>query len=203
MSFTSEDLLHYAYYRCLPEVYRAADAEIGSPLYRYLSSIILGGMELSLTDINNLLKIVDPEKCPDEFFPVLYNSFGLEYYPDIDIKYHRKFLMNYGELKKRKGTYSCINFLVRVLTSMEAKQRYLRGEYNGVTGRHLIVTLQAATLEDLAHIDTSMLVVQQFIGSFVPYYIIPHIEGAVATQTLILKIYRSSVMSSYKRYILK
>ena len=203
MSFTSEDLLQYAYYRCLPEVYRDADAEIGSPLYRYLSSIILGGMDLSLTDINNLLRIVDPEKCPDEFFPVLYNSFGLEYYPDIDIKYHRKFLMNYGELKKRKGTYSCINFLVRVLTSMEAKQHYLRGEYNNVTGRHLVVTLQASTLEDLANIDTSMLVVQQFISSFIPYYITPHIEGAVATQTLTSKIYRSSVMSSYTRYVLK
>ena len=197
MSFTSEDLLQYAYYRCLPEVYRDADAEIGSPLYRYLSSIILGGMDLSLTDINNLLRIVDPEKCSSEVFPVLYNSFGLEYYPDIDIKYHRKFLMNYGELKKRKGTYSCIKFLARVLTSMDTKLSYLRGEYNGVTGRHLIVELQAANLEDLAHIDTNMLVVQQFVGSFVPYYITPHVIGAVATQELDVSNYRKNFITAY------
>ena len=102
MAVTSADLLDYLYYRCLPGIYQEEDANIGKPLYRYLQSIILGGYELAIQDIDNIIKLVDPETCPEQFFPILYESFGLTYYPDVDMKYHRKFLMNYGELRRRK-----------------------------------------------------------------------------------------------------
>lgn len=182
MAVTSADLLNYLYFRCLPGIYQEEDAKIGKPLYRYLQSIILGGYDLAIQDIDNIIKLVDPETCPEQFFPILYESFGFEYYPDVDIKYHRRFLMNFGELRKRRGTYSSIRFLVRVLTSMDVKQSYLRGEYEGKQGRHLILDLQAKSISDIINMDVNKAVIEQFLGLFVPYYITTHVTGSIANQ---------------------
>lgn len=200
MAVTSADLLDYLYNRCLPGIYREEDAFIGKPLYRYLQSLILGGYNLAIQDIDNIIKLVDPETCPEQFFPVLYESFGLTYYPDVDMKYHRKFLMNYGELRRRKGTYSCIRFLVRVLTGMDVKLSYLRGEYDSQLGRHLIVSLQAKTVEELLNLDTDVSIVSKFVGFFTPYYITTHIIGEVASSNIRGTKYIAGVITSYSSY---
>ena len=200
MALTSADLLQYAYFRCLPEIYRDEDKNLGYPLYRYLQTIILGGYELSVQDIENLLNLVDPENCPEEFFPFLYESFGLEYYPDVAVDYHRKLLMNYGELKRRRGTYSCIKFLVRVLTSLDVKLRYFRGEHQDVYGRYLVVSLQAKTIEDILNLDNDSALIQKFLGLFIPYYITVIVEGEVVTQEVRTKIYRANAITSYASY---
>lgn len=202
MAITSADLLDYLYYRCLPGIYQEEDANIGKPLYRYLQSIILGGYDLAIQDIDNIIKLVNPETCPEQFFPILYESFGLTYYPDVDMKYHRKFLMNYGELRRRKGTYSCIRFLVRVLTNMDVKLSYKRGIYNHVNGRHLILKLQAATIEDINNINTDTALVQKFLGFFLPYYITTTVEGEVATSVITSNRYRSNVITTYSSYVI-
>lgn len=200
MSLTSNDLLKYAYYTCIPEIYKEEDAELDYPLYRYLSSIILGGYSLQITDIENLIALVDPEKCPSKFFPLLYESFGFQYYPDVDVKYHRKFLMNFGELRKRRGTYSSIRFLVRVLTSMDVKQSYLRGEYEGEKGRHLILNLQANSAEDIINMELSVRVIEQFLTLFVPYYITTHLTSSVKPIEVKTNRYRGYAISGIARY---
>lgn len=200
MSLTPNDLLKYAYYTCIPEIYREEDAELDYPLYRYLSSIILGGYSLQITDIENLIALVDPEKCPSKFFPLLYESFGFEYYPDVDIKYHRRFLLNFGELRKRRGTYSSIRFLVRVLTSMDVEQSYLRGEYEGEQGRHLILDLQAKSISDIINLDVNKAIIEQFLGLFVPYYITTHITGSIANQIVQNNRYTGQALVYKARY---
>lgn len=200
MAVTSAELLDYLYNRCLPGIYREEDDNIGKPLYRYLQSIILGGYNLAIQDIDNIIKLVDPETCPEQFFPVLYESFGLTYYPDVDMKYHRKFLMNYGELRRRKGTYSCIRFLVRVLTGMDVKLSYMRGIYNEVNGRHLIVKLQAKTLQELLNMDNDISVIKKFVGLFLPYYIIADIEGEVSSTTISTVLHTAGSVTYYCHY---
>lgn len=200
MPLTYEELLKYAYNRCLPEIYRDRDSDIGNPLYRYMQSIIEGGCNPALQDVEGLLSLVDPETCPEEFFPYLYESFGFQYYPDVDVKYHRKFLMNYGELKRRRGTYSCIKFLVRVLTSLDVKLHYFRGEYQDVYGRYLVVSLQAKTIEDILNLDNDSALIQKFLGLFIPYYITVIVEGEVATQEIKTTIYRANAVTSYASY---
>ena len=200
MAVTSADLLDYLYYRCLPGIYQEEDAKMGKPLYRYLQSIILGGYDLAIQDIDNIIKLVDPETCPEQFFPILYESFGLEYYPNISVDYHRKLLMNYGELSKRRGTYSCIKFLVRVLTSMDVKLHYFRGEYGGSNGRFLKVSIQAITIKDMITMDNSIFVVQSFLGLFIPYYITVIVEGEIAAQKVSNSIYRCNLVSSSNSY---
>lgn len=202
MALTSTDLLQYAYFRCLPEIYRDEDKNLGYPLYRYLQTIILGGYELSIQDIENILNLVDPERCPEEFFPFLYESFGLEYYQDVPVNYHRKLLMNYGELRRRRGTYSCIKFLARVLTSLDCRLKYIRGEYDDSNGRFLFVTLLAETIDDILNLDNSVSVVSKFLGLFVPYYITVVVNGEIAVNEVTCKIYRVNAVSSYVRYVI-
>ena len=203
MALTSADLLQYIYYRCLPAVYREEDAQLGLPLYRYLQSITFGGVELVLTDIENLITLVDPEKCPEKFFPALYQCFGLEYFPDVDIKYHRRFLMNYGELKRRRGTYSCVRFLVRVLTSLNCKLRYLRGTYQGQKGRHLIIDLQARTIDDILNMENNANIISKFLGLFLPYYITVQVEGEIEIQQVSTTYYHGNFLTVYKSYTLR
>lgn len=191
---TTQDLLDYAYYRCLPQVYRDEDAKVTfvdkdgveykKPLYRYLQALLYGGYDLALQDIENLLSLVNPETCPAEYFPALYESFGLEYFPDIDISYHRKFLSNYGELKRRRGTYSCISYLARVLTNLETSLTYLRGVYLDEYGRHVIVNLKAKSIMDILNLSTSTYVIKRFLSLFVPYYITVHISAEIVPQDI-------------------
>lgn len=165
MKLTSEGLLDLLYNRKLPQLYRDADRDLMTfPLKRYLQSLIDGGYCGSIEDIERALLLVDPQNVPEEFLPYLCESFGLPYFKDIDPTYTRKFLANYSELYRRRGTFSCVRYLARVLTGMDAKLSYVRGEYEGAMGRHLIIDLQAENLQDILNMDTSKEIIRQFGG---------------------------------------
>ena len=201
MSLSGSQLLSYLYYRKLPQVYRDMDSSmVTQPFYRYLSSLVEGGYSTVLAEVENLLDLIDPEVCPEEFLPYLSQSFGLDYFEDISPVYHRRFLSNIGEIIKRRGTYSCLRFLVRALTGLNVSFEYIRGEYKGVQGRHLIVNLLAETLEQLNDIDTSIFVVEQFLTTQIPYYITPHVVSQVVTEPLKFDIYRGNALVSAKYY---
>lgn len=203
MALSTNDLLNYAYYRCLPQIYRDKDSELGMPLFRYLSSIILYGYRDSIEDIEGIITIIDPENCPEEYFPLLYSCFGLDYYPDVGVIYHRKILMNYGELRRRRGTYSCVRFLVKVLTGLEVNLSYFRGYHDEVYGRYLEVKLQVKTLEELENMDNSMALVSNFLGLFIPYYITTLVSGEIAVQEVKNEAYRANAISSFYSYSIR
>ena len=99
MAINSEQLLNHLYYKKLPQVYRDMDKMLKTyPLKRYLSSLVDGGYAEVLKNAEGILDLVDPEKCPSEFLPYLCESFGLEYFEDMDDTYQRRFLMNIGEI---------------------------------------------------------------------------------------------------------
>lgn len=198
---TSNSLVDHLYYNKLPQVYRDMDSSlITKPLYRYLKALSDGGFLEALQGINGLLDLVDPEKCPEEFLAYLCESFGLEYFEDISPVYQRRFLLNVGEIIRRRGTYSCVKFMARVLTNMDVELQYLRGEYNEQEGRHLIITLLADTLEQILNMDTSIKVIERYIGTQIPYYIYPHVTSRVKTQVVQSKVYRVNVLSSTLSY---
>ena len=148
MSITSKSLLDHLYYKKLPQIYRDEDAKLKYPLKRYLESLIDGGFCGSIKDIEGVMLLIDPETIPEKFFPYLYESFGLEYFPDIDISYQRKFLMNIGELIKRRGTFSSVQYLIKVLTGLEAEL--------SLENNNLNIVLHAKDLEQIDSIETSM-----------------------------------------------
>lgn len=200
---TSEDMLDLLYNRKLPQVYRDEDSKIGFPLKRYLTSLIKGGYYDIIKDMEGILTLVDPRSVPDEFFPYLCESFGLPYFPDLDISIQRKFLANVGELNKRRGTFASVRYLVRALTGLESNLSYSEGVYNEQDGNYLFIELLARTLDQVNDIESSMKIIENYIGFHVPYYIKPVMSSKVANQMVGSKSYSHSVVGYSKFYTIK
>lgn len=196
---TSTALLNHLYYNKLPQIYRDMDTSLmTTPFKRYLSALIDGGYSEVLKDIDNLSNLVDPQKCPEEYLPLLCNSFGLTYFEDISPIYQRKFLQNIGEINHRRGTYSCVRFIAKVLTGLDVDLEYERTS----TGRHLTVTLLAKTIDDVNNMETSKAVIARYIGTQIPYYITVHINSRVATQELNNTRHTAGAITTYIHYAL-
>lgn len=191
-SLTSKGMLNLLYERKLPQVYRDEDSKIGYPLKRYLESLIEGGYYGSIKDIEGLMSLVDPMTIPEEYFPYLCESFGLTYFPDMDIAYQRKFLANIGELNKRKGTFASVQFLVRALTGLDCEFSYEDGV--------LHITLLAKNLEQLNSIETSTGVIKNYISSQLPYYVSTEMSSRIANQIVNSKSFSHSAVGNYKYY---
>lgn len=202
-SITSETMLNLLYERKLPQVYRYEDSKIKLPLKRYLESLIEGGYCGSIEDIEGMLSLIDPMTIPDEYFPYLCESFGLTYFPDIDISYQRKFLANIGEINKRRGTFSCVQFLIKVLTGLNCDLSYYEGEYNGQEGNYLFIDLQATNMGELNSIDTSMAVIGDYIRTHIPYYVSPVMSSSLAIQVVGSKSYSLSAITQVKSYTIR
>jgi phage tail-like protein len=175
---TAKQFIDYLYYKCLPTEWTSQDMNIYpvAPFYRYLQALVgysykdpytdeegnlitqhIGGFEQVINKANEFNSLIDPDTCPYEFFPYLYQSFGLNYDKVIETKttddgetipiyYHRKFLKNIGELMKRRGTMSGLRYLVRVLTGLDFVYTYERKE----NGRFLHINLQLKSIQDKA-----------------------------------------------------
>lgn len=192
MGTTPNNLLNLLYSGKLPQIYREEDSKIGLPLRRYLESLVEGGYKGAIEDIEKTLTLFDPKAIPDSMFPFLCKSFGLEYFPDIDVTYQRKFLSNLGELVKRRGTFSSVHYLVRALTGIECE---LSRE-----GNTLNIVLLAATVEQMNNIEISMTVVSSYVRSQIPYYLVPNISYRVSTQFIPSSSYSLTALTTLKHY---
>ena len=197
MELTSQQLLDHLYYKKLPRIYVIEDhRQNNRPLYRYLQALIEGGYADALRDIEDVTKLVDPEQCPAEFFPHLYESFGFTYFPDIPIAYQRKILANVGELRKRRGTYACVRYLVRVLTGIDVNLTMT----HYVGGKLLTITLIADTLKVVTGLENSFAVVTEFIKFFVPYNLDVLVNSEVRVQSMTTQRKRYLTMTQGRRY---
>lgn len=192
MAITSEKLLDLLYNKKLPQLYRDEDILIKSPLKRYLEALVEGGYINAVEDIEKTLLLFDPMTIPDSMFPTLCESFGLEYFPDIDITYQRKFLLNLGELIRRRGTFSSIHYMVRALTGLEVE---LSMEDNTLN-----IVLLAADLEQVNNIETSMSVIYNYIQAQIPYYVVPNITSRIVTQAIPSTTHTLSAITVFKHY---
>lgn len=194
-NITADMLVEHLYNNKLPQVYRNLDVEqrpIKKPLYRYLQSLIIGGGDSLIKDIEGLLYLIDPEKCPDVFLPMFLQSFGIEYNEDIDSVYQRKLISNIGELVKRRGTYSCVKYLAKVLTGMDVEITREESEETGVT---IKVTLLAETLDQVNSLDISTKVLERYLTSYVPFWVLPvKIDSTVKAQEVNFSVYTGVVI---------
>jgi phage tail-like protein len=200
--------IDYLYGR-LPEIYRQEDSKIGTPLYRFLKALCDSGYAPVIKDVNNFLNLLDPDICPSSFFKQLYESFGFTYTEGVSEKYMRKILGNAGELRKRRGTYSYVRYLVRVLTGMEVDLEYIRGyntsvnEFMETQGRWLNIYLIATTIEQALNINTDISVIRPLLEANLPFYITPTFTTRLQTlalQSAETRIY--GAMSYSNRYTL-
>lgn len=205
-------LTDFLYYKKLPKVYRDFDEPLGKPLYRYLQSLIEGGYAELVSSqvegengVDNLLDLIDPQTCPDEFLPYYCKSMGIEWYPDLAIGvrgtyYIRTFLSNVGEVYKRRGTESVVKYIAKVLTEMDVKLSYKRFiDAGGVTtARVMWVELQADTPEKIEAVGVNAKVIKRFVDTQIPYYI-TSVVTYVLKKNIECGYYLGGVVSNNKR----
>ncbi len=189
------ELLDFLYYKKFPEAYRVEDLaqKPKLPLYRYLQALF-DGSDWLLEDINGIVLLTDPEKCPDKFLPYLMQSFGLNYSEDIDPKYQRKLLSNVGILFRRRGTSNCVRYLVRVLADMDVEVHY------DPDTRYLHITLLPSTMQDFVNMATSKKVITRYLQDFLPYYCKVDYNVVVHPQEMQSIVYHAQYMSSTVTY---
>jgi hypothetical protein len=112
----------YLYNTRLPQIYLDKDSEPEQnyALKKYLLAI--GEViNLLIKDMVDLMDLYDPIKCPDIFFPLLFERFGLPFFQDIDINFQRRLLLIIGDLYMRKGTKGVIEYFGREVSGLEAR----------------------------------------------------------------------------------
>jgi phage tail-like protein len=148
-------------YERLPAVYRDLDEEQDKQLKRYLESIAEGSFTPIVQDTLKIMDLLDADKCPSQYLPMLCENFGVEYYPNIGEAFQRKFLKNFVELNIRKGTASCIEYLVRELSGYEVSVSMDDED------EKLVVTI-VTVYEDDVNLLTKQEVIEKYIVKYIP-----------------------------------
>ena len=162
-------------YNRLPKVYRDYDVEIErfnvetqkketfKTLKEYLYSFALGGFQPLLEDLEAIISLVDPFKCPSEFLPYLLQHFGLDYMDDIPEKFQRKLVQNVVTLYEKKGTIPAVAFLAKELSGFDVKIE----EKSDGSIEFALIKLNAYEDED-AELLLAQDVIQRYIHLFLP-----------------------------------
>lgn len=106
-------------YNRLPQMYRTADKE--DILKRFIEVFSEGGFKPLLQDTINIMDILDVDKCPSKYLPLLCQMYGYEYTLELPELFQRRLLKYIVELYKRKGTKSVVRFIARELTGFESE----------------------------------------------------------------------------------
>lgn len=160
--------LEYLHER-LPDFYRDEDRNIGNPLYRYLKALSYGGFSSVLVNANNFIDLLNPSACPVELLPYFFSSLGIPYYPELPEKYSRRILQNAGNLYKRKGTASALQYLARELSGFDTSEIIIgrEGTPTAVTRRFAIIQILVMDEED-PQLFTAQDVINRYIQEFLP-----------------------------------
>lgn len=116
--YNSSFLSSYLYNR-LPQVYRNYDDQ--ELLKRFIDVFSEGGYTQVLNETNDIMDLLDVDKCPSKFLPLLCSFYGYEYNLEIPELFQRRLLKYIVDIYKRKGTKSCIKFIARELTGFESE----------------------------------------------------------------------------------
>lgn len=106
-------------YNRLPKLYRTHDTE--QILRRFIETFAEGGFDPLLQETVDMMNLLDVDKCPSEFLPLLCQMYGFEYTVEIPELFIRRLLKHIIELYKRKGTKSVVKFIARELTGFDSE----------------------------------------------------------------------------------
>lgn len=116
--YNSKMLTDYMY-NSLPQIYRTEDNE--ALLRRFLEVFSEGGMTPLLNETNNIMDLLDVDKCPSQYLPFLCKMYGYEYSLEIPELFQRRLLKYIVDIYKRKGTKSAVKFIARELTGFDSE----------------------------------------------------------------------------------
>lgn len=185
-------LVDHLYHKKMPALYRIEDKKVDFHLYKFLSAVFMGG-ESVINRINDFSKVLDPLKCPDKFIPSLTKTFGIKFYEDIPLKYYRRLLSEIGELNRRRGSYSSIEYLAKVLTGFDVDLNYQKINNK----RTLTVEIFVNSVQDLDNIDIDIKVLKDFLKDFLPFNLNLVLNANMRSQIISLDLYRFGVTTQH------
>ena len=195
-NITEKSILSNMYLKKLPDIYRTEDYNLGNtPLLRFLRCAVNGGIYPAYKEASEILNLIDPMTCPEEFLPLLYETFGLSYYRRIDAKYHRIALKNISEILKRRGTYNGVRYLVQLFSGLDCYMVYKRTS----NSRLFTVYIDAPTSEAIVNLENSASAIQEYlICYFIPHYITVEVKARAISKSNTLELKHG--MKTYIRY---
>lgn len=111
-------MAEYLYNR-LPQVYRNYDNQ--ELLKRFIDVFSEGGYTRVFNETQSIMDLLDVDKCPSKFLPLLCSFYGYEYNLEIPELFQRRLLKYIVDIYKRKGTKSSLKFIARELTGFESE----------------------------------------------------------------------------------
>jgi hypothetical protein len=197
----NEEFLNYLYNRLLPEYYRIEDSKNGFPFKRYLKSLVDGGYSSAIKKSNDFSDLTNPMKCPQNFLPKFFESFGFEFQRMVEDRYYRKFLSEIGFLAQRRGSYSFIKYLSAQLLGYNVDLYYERS-YNELEecDRHLVIVFHTKDTGEVVDNEENIAIARHFIQMHLPFYMTFSIFGNIPAQEINYNIYNGSVLIQSKEY---
>lgn len=110
------DFAEYLYSR-LPKIYRYSDKDL--ILKSLIETFVEGGFNHVIEDAIRIPDLLDVDKCPKRFLPLVASMYGYTYSEELPELFQRRFLKNIVEMYKRKGTKSVLRFIARELTGFD------------------------------------------------------------------------------------
>lgn len=147
-------------YEMLPNTYKINDYK--DTLKRFLS-VFEEELGIQLKDTQDLANLIDVDKCPIKYLPLLCETFGIGYDPDIPERFQRRFLKNIVSLYKKKGTASCLTYLARELSGFSTV----------VTKDVSPENTYRVTIQGIDENDPSLLIAQGVIQRYLTNYFTP------------------------------
>ena len=167
-------------YERLPQLYRSVDERNNFALKQFMNAVYLEGIDYCASEIHNLFNLKDPALCPSEYLTYLFGNMGLIYSGVIENLYQRNFMSHLIELIRRKGTVSCIEFLIRNITTMEVS--YVRNS-------QYVYTFYIEAYENDAVLVASTTAIEVYILYFLPVGVTINIASLILdTETVALNI---------------
>lgn len=179
---TTDKLLKTLYEKKLPKVYRDYDIDTNLSLKRYLQTVTESGFKEIIKGLEGVFDLIDPKNCPDEFFPVLCQNYGLPFYPDIPIVYQRRFIANFGEIVRRKGTFFLLTYLGKAITGFTTVVENLLDENNE---DYISIRLFVESALQLNDLPVATETITRYAKEYIPYYIGVAVTYALPSNSLV------------------
>lgn len=108
-------MAEYLYNR-LPRIYKSEDDKNFNQLKRFLEVLAEGGLDTAFHETEGILSLIDINKIPEEYLPLMASDLGFEFPFDLDPQTQRTYIKNAIQSYKIKGTKKALEFMIRELT---------------------------------------------------------------------------------------
>lgn len=152
-------------YNTFPEQYRVDDLGVNYALKRYIESLSEGGFSLAIDETSGITELIDPEKVPIEYLPILFKHYGLDIINGVPEIFQRKLLPTVSTLYKLKGTVTSVEFLTSLVSGVTSKIE-VDSDFNHNHAIDVKLEMDYENKTDVPDRDVLLRIINQFVPFF-------------------------------------